>query len=190
MRAPDTLHFLCGWICDPLGVATIAPSSRALAEAITAEIGPASSPVIELGAGTGVFTRALLDRGIPEDRLAIVEYAPYFVRLLRARFPAARILRMNATRLKAADPFEGEPAGAVVSGLPLLSMKPRKVVAVLEGAFAHLRAGGAFYQFTYAPRCPVSRATLDRLGLEAVQIARSLANVPPASVYRIARKSP
>jgi phosphatidylethanolamine/phosphatidyl-N-methylethanolamine N-methyltransferase len=185
---PDLIPFLLAGLSNPLGVAAVAPSSSALANVITAEITPASAPVVELGAGTGAFTRAIIARGVPEERLALIEYGSDFVRLLQRRFPAARILWMDAAQIAAIDLFEGEGAGAIVSGLPLLSMRPKKVVAVLEGAFGHIRQDGAFYQFTYGPRCPVSPLILDRLGLQAEHIGRALANLPPAGIYRIRRR--
>lgn len=181
----NVLTFFRSLIADPRRVAAIAPSSPALANAITAEITPVSAPVIELGPGTGVFTRALLARGVPEDKLALVEYGPDFARMLRSRFPSAQVLRMDAARLRSVVLFGGERVGAVVSGLPLLSMPAHVVIAILDGAFAHMRADGAFYQFTYGPRCPVRHSILDRLGLKAVRIGGALANMPPASVYRI-----
>jgi phospholipid N-methyltransferase len=108
--------------------------------------------------------------------------------MLAQRFTQARVIRMDAARLKQADLFDDEEkAGAVVSGIPLLSMSPRQIYGILNGVFHHLRADGAFYQFTYGPRCPVPRAILDRLGLKAVRIGRALVNVPPATVYRISR---
>ena len=175
---------------DPLNVGAIAPSSPALANAITAEITLASAPIIELGAGSGVFTRALLARGISQDRLALIEHGDEFVNLLQRLFPDARVMRMDATRLKEVELFGGERAGAVVSGLPLLLMPPSKVLAILDAGFSHLRADGAFYQFTYGPRSPVSRAILDQLGLNATRVGMTLANVPPAMVYRIRRRAP
>jgi len=187
MTTRDLIPFFLAWLSDPLRVAAVVPSSSALADAITAEITQESAPVIELGAGTGVFTRALIAQGVPEERLALIEYGSDFARLLQFRFPAARVLRMDAARLRHVEPLDGEGAGAVVSGLPLLSMRPEKVTAILEGAFTHMRADGAFYQFTYALRCPVPRPILNRLGLQAIRIGRTLANVPPAAVYRIRR---
>ena len=184
----DLGSFLRAWTADPLRVAAIAPSGRALAQMITAEITSASAPVIELGPGTGVFTRQLLARGIPEGRLALVEYGSAFVRLLAYRFPAARVVWMDAAQLSSVCLFGGERAGAVVSGLPLLSMTPRQVRVILAEAFGHLRHDGAFYQFTYGLSCPVPRVVLDRLGLESVRIGRALVNVPPATVYRIRRR--
>jgi phospholipid N-methyltransferase len=97
---------------------------------------------------------------------------------------------MDAAQLDRHHLFDGAPVGAVVSGLPILSMPPKHVLAVLAGAFGVLRPGGAFYQFTYGPRCPVSRRILDRLGLKATCVGRVYLNIPPAAVYRITKRSP
>lgn len=183
----DVFPFLCALLADPRRVGAVMPSGAALAEAITREISPSSAPVVELGPGTGAFTQRLLERGVPENRLALIEHGPDFARLLQARYPHAQVLRMDATRLKDVRLFDDEKAGAVVSGIPLLSLSPREMVALLKGAFHHLRDGGAFYQFTYGPRCPVPPVILDRLGLTASRIGRAIINVPPAGIYRITR---
>jgi len=160
-----------------------------LARVITQDISVKDGPVLELGPGTGVFTRALLARGIAQSDLTLIEYGPDFAQTLQLRFPEARVLRMDAAQLRRADLFTGAPVGAVISGLPLLSMSPRKVIAILSGSFHYLRPGGAFYQFTYGPRCPVPRPILDRLGLKATHVGRALRNLPPAAVYRITRRA-
>ncbi|MBY5355712.1 methyltransferase domain-containing protein [Rhizobium leguminosarum] len=186
----DFLHFFRCWISNPLRVAAIAPSGDSLARIMTGEIAALDGPIIELGPGTGVFTRALLARGVSEADLTLIEYGPEFITSLQARFPTARILQMDAAHLAHADIFEGEPVGAVVSGLPLLSMSPDKIASIMAGAFAYMRPGGAVYQFTYGPRCPVPRPILERLGLKAVRIGGTVRNLPPASVYRISRSKP
>jgi phosphatidylethanolamine/phosphatidyl-N-methylethanolamine N-methyltransferase len=186
----EVLSFFRALTADPLTVGAIAPSGLALAEAITREISAASAPVIELGPGTGVFTQALLDRGLREEDLTLIECGSDFARMLQVRFPRARVLWTDAARLDRHALFEAAPVGAVVSGLPLLNMTPRKVVSILTGVFSYVRPGGAMYQFTYGPRCPVPRPLLDRLGLKAARLGRVLRNVPPASVYRITRRSP
>jgi phospholipid N-methyltransferase/membrane protein DedA with SNARE-associated domain len=184
----DGVRFFRAWLADPLCVAALVPSSNALAQIITSEVTPASAPVIELGPGTGAFTRALIKRGVPETELALIEHTAEFSTLLALRFPTAQVLAIDAAQLNRIDIFRNARAGAIVSGLPVLSMPPKKVMAILEGAFGQLRTDGAFYQFTYGPRCPVPRAILDRLGLKAVRIGGTLANVPPAAVYRISRR--
>jgi phospholipid N-methyltransferase len=97
---------------------------------------------------------------------------------------------MDAAQLARHAIFEGAPVGAVISGLPLLSMPAQTVTDIVSGAFSYVRPGGAFYQFTYGPRCPIPRAILDRLGLKAVRIGGTVRNLPPASVYRISRCKP
>ena len=183
----DVLPFLRALISNPLRVSAIAPSSKALAKAITAAISPDHAPVIELGPGTGIFTRALLARGVPEEKLILIEADPRLAALLSTRFPKARVLNIDAARL--GNEVLTETAGAVVSGLPLLSIAVPNVATILEGAFAQLRPDGAFYQFTYRPSSPVPPETLDKLGLTATRSRIVPWNLPPASVYRFARRA-
>ena len=183
-----SLSFLRAWAADPLQVGAIAPSSGALAAAITARLTPESAPVVELGAGTGVLTRSIIDRGIPEDQLALVECNGDFARKLEHQFPKARVVMKDARELSRGDILGGERAGAVVSGIPLLLLPRSKVLAILEAAFGCLRPDGALYQFTYGFRAPVDRITLDRLGLQSRRIGGTLVNLPPAAVYEIKRR--
>jgi phospholipid N-methyltransferase len=184
-----SLSFFLQWLSAPLRVGAVAPSSPQLARAITVEISAESAPVIELGPGSGVFTRALIERGIPQARLALVEQSPAFAGQLKVQFPQARVLCMDAARLEARAALGGGRAGAVVSGLPLLLMPAQTVATILERAFEGLQPEGAFYQFTYGLRSPVSREVLDRLGLVAVRVGMVLGNFPPAFVYRIRRRT-
>lgn len=184
----DFVQFFRSWVSHPMRVAAIAPSSDSLARLMTRDIDALHGPVIELGPGTGVFTRALLARGVRECDLTLVEFGSEFVEALRSRFPTARVVQMDAAHLVQAELFADREVGAVVSGLPLLSMSPRKVAGIMSGAFTYLRPGGAFYQFTYGPRCPVPRPILDRLGLKAVHVGGTVRNLPPAAVYRISRR--
>ncbi|MBA8903593.1 methyltransferase domain-containing protein [Phyllobacterium sp. P30BS-XVII] len=184
----DFAYFFRTWLSDPLRVAAVAPSGKALARIMTQEIRPKNGPVLELGPGTGAFTRALLEKGIEESDLTLVEFGSEFREILEKRFPQSRVLLMDAAELAQNGIFEGAPVSAVVSGLPLLSMPAQKVTDILAGAFHYLREDGAFYQFTYGPRCPVPQRVLDRLDLNATHIGRAVCNLPPAAVYRITRR--
>jgi len=129
MAAQNLLLFFRALACNPRSVGAIAPSGANLASLITSEITAASGPVLELGPGTGVFTEALLERGVRESALTLIEYGSDFMRLLQARFPRARVLWMDAAWMASHDLFE-HPLGAVVSGLPLLNFAPKKVAAI------------------------------------------------------------
>jgi len=184
----DRLLFVSLWLRKPFSIAAVAPSGQALAALMTATIRPEDGPVIELGAGTGAFTHALLARGVREQDLVLVEDNPDMAAMLRRRFPAARVVVADAARLGDHYPLGKVRAGVVVSGLPLLIMPEHKVVAILQAAFALLRDFGSFYQFTYGFGCPVQDRVLVHAGLAAERVGWVAANLPPASVYRIACK--
>ncbi|RJG46713.1 MULTISPECIES: phospholipid methyltransferase [unclassified Mesorhizobium] len=187
MPASDTLSFLMAWAAAPLRVASVTPSSPSLAALMTREINADTGQVLELGPGTGPFTRALLARGVKEENLTLIEAGSDFASMLRHRFPDARVFEMDAVGLRHLALFEGPVLGAAISGLPFLSIPPRKTQSILEGVFANLRPGGALYQFTYSWRCPIEQTMLDRLDLEATRIGHTFRNFPPAAVYRISR---
>lgn len=168
-------------------VGALVPSSPALAALITEAVWLRSAPVIELGPGTGVFTRALIAKGIPQQALALVESDPGFADVLEMQFSEAHLLRLDAAELWKVSLFEGQGAGAIVSGLPFLSMPAEKLWKVLRSCFFHLREDGAMYQFTYGLRCPVPCDLLRALGLRAIWWGSTRANLPPATVYRITR---
>jgi len=188
MALSDTLPFFRAWVADPRRVAAMTPSSPELARLVVSEVLPGAGPVLELGPGTGAITKALLERGVRECDLTLLELSAGFATMLEQRYPEARVVCADAAQLRRLKLFDANGAAAAVSGLPLLAMSPRQIFAVLSGAFEQLRANGALYQFTYGPRCPVPRAILDRLGLEYVRIGGVRWNLPPASVYRITRR--
>lgn len=190
MAASDTLSFLRAWASAPLKIGSIAPSGTSLASLMTREIGADAGKVLELGAGTGVFTKALLGRGIREQDLTLIEFNSDFAHLLRHRYPAARILEIDAAALRHLPLFDGPELGAVISGLPFLAIPPRQTSSILEGVFSNLRPGGAMYLFTYGFRCPIDQSLLDRLDLEVTRVGHTFRNIPPASVYRLVRMKP
>ena len=130
-RIRETLTFLQAWARNPRSVGAIAPSSPALAGLITREITSAHAPIVELGAGTGVFTRKLLAQGVREQDLILIEASSSMAKLLSEKFPEARVIQMDASHPDLADHIEVEKVGAVVSGLPLLSLPSSVVDRVL-----------------------------------------------------------
>lgn len=165
----------------------IAPSSGALARAMTRELSPETGAVVELGGGTGRITEAILGRGVPAQRLAVFETNPVFADLLRGRFADVRILDLDATRV-AETPLAD--VGAVVSGLPMLAIAARDQHAIMEGAFRLMRPGGVFVQFTYGWRSPIQHKVREALGLEWTRSRWVIGNLPPARVYRFRQPTP
>lgn len=187
-RAVDRLIFFSRWLRDPGGIASIVPSSRALANSITREIDAQTGLVLELGSGTGAFVPALLGRGVPEYRLTLVERDPSLARLLAQRFPRAEVLCVDAASFGKAT--ERWRYGAVICGLGLLNMTPTQIEKILKSALQRMAPAASFYLFTYGRRCSVPHSVLSRLDLTAHYIGTTWRNMPPAAVFRIARRCP
>lgn len=180
-------RFLGTLVREPLSVGAVAPSSRRLAGHMVADIVPGSR-VIELGAGTGAVTRAILDSGVTAADLLVIERNEAFSEMLRKRFPGIEVVTGNAIGLNRYARTLSGPADFVVSGLPLLLFSPGRKLRLLHQVFSVLTEDGAFHQFTYGGRCPVERAVLRRLGLEATLLRFAPINMPPAFVYRLQRR--
>lgn len=179
--------FLRQWLRDPVKMASVTPSGRRLARLMVGQLPEGCSRVVELGAGTGVFTRALLDHGIAPSGLLVVEINPALADFLRRRFPAVTVVCADARHLDAlADEHgllrEGK-LDAVVSGLGMLSMNRALRTDILRAAFAALSDEGRFIQFTYGPASPIRPRERDALGLRMRRAGATLRNLPPASVY-------
>jgi phosphatidylethanolamine/phosphatidyl-N-methylethanolamine N-methyltransferase len=181
MARSDLALFLGQLARRPHQVVALAPSSRALCAEMSAEIDPSAGPVIELGAGTGNITQAILDRGVAPENLHSIEMNEEFCDRLRARFPGLNVHCMSAGDVGSL-PVQG--AQAVVSGLPLLSMPLDLQRAILAGTFQRVQPGGTFVQFTYGPKPPVAKAVAEELGLDWRASRKIWWNLPPARVYR------
>jgi len=171
---------------QPMQVGALSPSSRHLASSLVEGIRPGSR-VIELGAGTGAITRAILDAGVHSSDLTLVEKNEEFANLLEQHFPDTNVVRANAISLRHYLCPEFEPVDVVVSGLPLLLFRERTKLRLLSQIFRSVHEGGCLYQFTYGLWCPISHSTLRCLGLEASRTDFTIRNFPPAFTYRIAR---
>src|ERR1700712_1741918 len=97
----DTLRFIGRLLTPPKTVGAIAPSSKALARAMAAQIDAgATGPVLELGPGTGVATGALIARGVAPERITAIEYDADFAQLVAQRFPRVKVLNGDAFNLE------------------------------------------------------------------------------------------
>jgi len=191
-KVSDEARFFRGWLQRPLVMGAVSPSSRALGAAMAAFVpDPArfddNSRVLELGPGTGVVTQCLIERGVPESALILVEFSPEFCILLRARFPAAHVIQGDAyAPSQALDrALAGRRLEAVISGLPLFTKPDEKRELVVGGALARMRPDAPFIQFSYALTVPVKPR---RIGARLETSPWIKRNLPPARVlvYRSA----
>lgn len=184
--------FFRQWLRRPLSIAAISPSSRFLARRVVAALPADTRRVIELGPGTGTFTRALLDHGIAGDDLLALEFNPELHGYLRQQLPSIRVVLGDARELpdnpEVRRFIDEGPVQAMVSGLGLLAMSKDTQKEILAGAFRLMGDGGAFVQFTYGPKVPVHPEVMAELGLQAQRRGFTLRNLPPASVYVLRKR--
>jgi phospholipid N-methyltransferase len=187
------LTFFREWLRNPFAMAAVSPSGRQLASLMMEQLPADAKRVIELGGGTGAFTRALLDHGIQPRNLMVVELNEALHQYLRERFPGVHVEQGDARRVHDIAAHCGllEETGkvdAVISGLGLLSMSRTSQREILRSAFDVLSPHGRFIQFTYGPFSPVPRELLDEMHLKAHRAGTAWRNVPPANVFVYQRR--
>lgn len=182
----DELRFVKGWARNRRMIGAVSPSSRALARLMVAQASPDPEGfTLELGPGTGVFTQALIDAGIPPERIVAVEHNPEFCRLLRRRFPRINIVQGDAFDLDATlGDFQDTRFAAALSGLPLLSFPVPLRLKCIEGALDRMLTGKGLVQFSYGLHGPM-RPIPGRLAAEKSKWV--MLNLPPARVWTYKR---
>jgi phosphatidylethanolamine/phosphatidyl-N-methylethanolamine N-methyltransferase len=181
-RLDDEVRFLRSWIEKPLHMGAVMPSGRVLARTMAQYVDAhATGPVVELGPGTGAITSALIEHGVEQSRLVLVEYNPGFCALLRDRYPQATVVQGDAYVLRdSLSKVLMAPASAVVSGLPLVTKPMLTRLKLIRDAFSALSPGAPFVQFTYSVTPPIPKS-LPGVSTEASE--RIWMNLPPARVW-------
>jgi phosphatidylethanolamine/phosphatidyl-N-methylethanolamine N-methyltransferase len=177
--------FFLGWLRSPLEVGIPVASSRSLARAMAAqiEVGP-DEYVLELGAGTGAVTRALLSAGIRPQRLVIIERDQGFLHQLKHNFPQAIILKGDARNLKELlQQHQITNVAYVVSSLPLLNMPQPMRHDIVRAAFDVIKPSGMYIQYTYGLLSPLSPEHQRKIGISGQVAKRVWRNFPPARVW-------
>ena len=182
LRLDDEVRFLRSWIEKPLHMGAVMPSGKVLARTMAQYVDIKSEgPVVELGPGTGAITNALIEHGVDQKRLVLVEYNPGFCALLRDRYPLAKVVQGDAYALRdSLWDVLSVPACAVVSGLPLVTKPMLTRLKLIRDAFLALAPGAPFVQFTYSVTPPIPRS-LPGVSTEASE--RIWMNLPPARVW-------
>lgn len=146
----NMFHFLRAFALNPRGTGAVLPSSKYLARGMVSCVALSQSGiVVELGAGTGVFTQMMLDDGIPGNRIIAVECCSHLVRLLREKFPEITVIEGNVLELASLLRSTEGPIDTILSGLPLRSLPDEISQAVLDQVPGLLSRRGRFIQFTY-----------------------------------------
>jgi phosphatidylethanolamine/phosphatidyl-N-methylethanolamine N-methyltransferase len=178
----DELKFFKGWIDKPKAVGSIVPTSSIAARRMASVVNPDSGlPVLEVGPGTGVITRAILARGVKPGNLYLVEYSEDFVRHLKAQFPGVNVIHGNAFDLDATLGDKRDMVfDSVVSGVPLLNFPVSQRIRYIEDLLNRIPAGRPIMQLTYGPLSPVPAGRGD---YKVEHFDFVLRNIPPTQLW-------
>ncbi|KAA3618586.1 MAG: methyltransferase domain-containing protein [Calditrichaeota bacterium] len=183
-QAKKYAMFLRELVSNPRNVGAACPSSKGLAKTMASFI-PLNDDgyIIELGAGTGVVTSAILERGIDPSRLIVVEISEKLVKFLRKQFPQIHVVHGSAAVLKEHLDFtlgdESHRISTIVSSLPMRSLPDNLVDSIKQQLHDILPHNGRLIHFTYALK-PASQSYSSCF--QKVNSKIRWANLPPARV--------
>ncbi len=195
---------------DSRHTGAIIPSSSRLALAMTRSVRSGKHPkrVLEVGPGTGPFTKPLLRALLPGDEFHAVEINPTLSNRLETRLlqpfrnahPEISV-ELHCAPIESADIQPG--FDHIICGLPFNNFPPPLVRRIFKRLLELLAPGGELMYFEYAgvramkgPLVGVEgRRKLKRIGATAKILSRRhsgkrklvLGNMPPAVAVRLTR---
>jgi phospholipid N-methyltransferase len=177
------LRFFKQWARNPREIGSITPSSQFLTREVIEPVRASGARfVVELGPGTGVFTRALLAALPANGQVLAIDTNASFIRHLRRVLPDRRLTPIHASAEEVdrlvAD--AGWPAAdAIISGIPYSLLPKPVMLGILQAARRGLDDGGLFTGYQYSRM--LRPHLLDVFG--NVHYRSVLLNLPPAFVY-------
>lgn len=161
---------------NPKTVGSVFSSSRFLARKMTESLRPGMR-VLELGAGTGVITKEIIERGISPEDLHVFEIDPDLCAHAQKRFPSYHFVCDDIRNcMKYLEPGSID---VIVSGLPFRNFGAALIEEIFQSLMYAVKPDGYMIQFTYGLKDP-----LDMLELPSQRKAWVLFNMPPAFVWQ------
>lgn len=185
----DQLRFIRALVTKRRETGAIGPSSRRLGRAMVDQLESIEpgDVIVELGPGTGVFTREILNR-FPNNPVVAIENNTNFVCLLQKRLPEAQVVHGCASQISQAVRDAGHDPKricAVLSGLPLLTLPADLGSAIFAELANVLDHEQPYIQFTYSRR---AWRRFDPVGFHQTGAKLVMRNMPPAWVLSFKRQ--
>lgn len=183
-RSIEWIVFCRRFLQNPSCIGSVIPSSRYLARKVAGSVvWEGCKTVVELGAGTGSFTKYLMAFKPPGTRVVLFEKDPVFRAKLKEKY---RTIPLYDDAARLAEILAAEGIGKVdciVSGLPFAmfsAAQRRNILAQIQWA---LPKDGQFITFQYSPQIYRELS----LYFTKVSLGFTMLNVPPAIVYTCRR---
>ena len=176
----DRLRFLRSFLASPRKVGAVLPTSRRTVRD-TLDLAPLEQArwVVELGAGTGVYTRAILERIGSDARVLAFEVDPELSSALASELRDPRLRVVNDSAVHLARHLDGATADVIVSAVPFTSLPAPERRQILHAAREVLGPEGMMLVLQYSPL--IEREL--RQTFTEVRRRLSPLNVPPAFLF-------
>lgn len=174
------IDFFLKFITQPQKIGSITPSSSFLAKNMLADL-PWSEikTVVELGAGTGVFTKFISKNITNQCEVVVIEKDSTMRNRLKNIYPDFHY-GSKAEQLEHLLKTHDLPqADCIISGLPFAIFPKELCKTIIKNVTHSLKDGGIFVAFQYSPHMyKMLNKHFDKVNLKFV-----LFNVPPAFIY-------
>lgn len=169
--------FFLRMLKNPRTTGSLVPSSVFLARELAALV-KGSDHILELGAGTGAVTQALV-QVVAQEKLEVVELQQNLAIALKKRYPNLKVL--HSTAHEALNNYHKSGTVAIVSSLPFRSLPPVIKQVTVQSLLTFLTAvpNAKLIQFTYGLGTPFSVPS----GFKWQQVKWVFANFPPACIW-------
>lgn len=186
LKFEEEIRFFKGMVSQPKAVGSIVPTSMYAARKMASAVNPASGlPVLELGPGTGVITRAILETGIKPSQLYSIEYSQDFYQQLVKNYPGVNFINGDAFDLKATlGEMHHQKFDSVISAVPLLNFPMATRIRLLDEVLSLLPPGRPVIQMSYGPVSPIV-ARPDLYTIKHFNFV--VRNIPPVQLWSYTR---
>lgn len=146
--------------------------------------------IVELGPGTGVFTKVILEKKKADSKFIAVELNKTLYDIVKSKFQDLTIYNDSAANLDKLIKNENiDSVDVVLCGLPWASFPASLQISILDAVHSSLKDGGIFTTFAYLQGAILPTGIRFRKLLKShfsqVKTTKTVwRNIPPAFVYR------
>ncbi len=147
----EKLSFFKKFLVNPSGIGAIAPSSAQLTQSLLNQTDMKKHNVIvELGPGTGVFTKAILEHAKPDVKLICIERDAVFAQQIMDAYPKVDVYTDSAENLGSCLASSGiSKVCLIISGIPFAALDDSLQIRLLKEIYDNLAGGCVFQTFSY-----------------------------------------
>ena len=177
------LKFLIEYIKHPRNTGAIAASTAQLAKGMVKGVDfNEAKYIVEIGPGTGSFTREIMKRKKPSTFLLLIEVNEAFSTILQEKYqddPSVQVVNGSAEDLEAyLIAANINEIDYCVSGLPFASLPTHVSTKILKSVMKSLKPDGKFITFQYT----LFKLSFINEYFSQVSVEKVWFNLPPAYV--------